>query len=68
MAMSIKNVENPVTEISRTLCKMPVGRTSRNVFFFVRKCDAITRIEITVPMAVASPAPKAPISQVNTKK
>ena len=44
------------------------GRTSRRVFFFRKKWVSMTMMEITVPMAVASPAPMAPISQVNTKK
>ena len=68
MAMSMKKVENPVTRISRNFRNRLNGRTSRRVFFFLKKWENMTRIEITVPMAVASPAPMAPISQVKTKK
>ena len=39
----MKNVEKPVTEISRSLPKKCVGRTSRSVFFFKKKWDDITR-------------------------
>ena len=68
MAMSIKKVENPVTQMSFICRTGRDGRTRRRVFFFERKWDAITRMEMTVPIAVARPAPKAPMSQTNTKK
>ena len=68
IAISMKKVEKPVTEISRNLWSRLVGWTSRRVFFFVKKWESMTRMEMTVPMAVASPAPNAPISQVKTKK
>ena len=58
MAISIKNVENPVIEISRNLRNRFAGRTNRRVFFFLKKWDSMTMMEITVPMAVARPAPK----------
>ena len=35
---------------------------------FVKKCDSITINVMAEPMAVASPAPYAPISHVKTKK
>ena len=64
----MKKVENPVTEISRNFRNRLAGRTSRRVFFFLKKCESMTMMEITVPIAVASPAPNAPMSQVKTKK
>ena len=68
MAMSMKKVENPVTQISRYLRRSRVGRTRRRVLRLRTKWVSMTRMEITVPMAVARPAPKAPMSQVKTKK
>lgn len=68
IATSIKNVEKPVTQISLSLPKSFSGFTRRRVFFFVKKWESITIKVIPDPMAVASPAPNAPISHVKTKK
>ena len=63
-----KKVENPVTEISFSWCRRFPGFCRARVFFLDQKWDSMTRNVIPEPMAVASPAPKAPISQANTKK
>ena len=68
IATSMKKVENPVTEISFSILNRPVGFTKCSVFRFVKKCDSITINVMAEPMAVASPAPYAPISHVKTKK
>ena len=65
---AMKNVENPVAVISLNFLKSPSGFTRRSVFFFVKKWDIIARKLIVDPIAVASPAPNAPMSHVNTKK
>ena len=68
MATSTKKEEKPVTVISRSFRPSPSGRTSRKVFFRLKKWVSITAKDTAEPMAVASPAPKMPMSQVNTKK
>ena len=68
IATSIKNVENPVTVISCSLQSSLSGLVRRSVFFLEKKWDSITKKVRADPIAVASPAPKAPMSQVNTKK
>ena len=44
------------------------GRTRRSVHLREKKCVSMTKNVIAAPIAVARPAPKMPISQVNTKK
>ena len=68
IATSMKKVEKPVTDISRSFVKSPSVRTSRSVFLRLAKCVSMTAKDIPEPIAVASPAPYIPISQVNTKK
>ena len=68
MATSMKKVENPVTRISFNLPKRRSGLTRRSVFFFMKKWDSMARKLMVDPMAVASPAPYAPMSHTNTKK
>lgn len=68
IATSIKNVENPVTPISRSWRIGCAGRRSRSVFRRVKKCESITTNEIPAPTAVARPAPNIPMSSVNTQK
>ena len=67
IAISIKNVENPVTQIFLNLRKICVGFTRYNVFDFDKKCNNMMKHEITDPIAVANPAPKIPISKRKTK-
>ena len=62
------NEENPLTLIILKLLSILRGCTNFNVFFLLIKCVSITRTDIEAPIAVASPAPLSPISNVNTKK
>ena len=68
MAMSRKNVEKPVVRICRSLVPAFRKRTGRSVQRREKKWDSITVKVMPEPMAVASPAPNTPMSQVNTKK
>ena len=68
IAMSMKKVEKPVTRMARSFWGRRLGHRKRSVFLGDRKWVRATKREITEPIAVASPAPKIPISSAKTKK
>ena len=67
MVMSVKNEEKPARTVSSSLSGSVWGAARRRVHRDERKCPHRTRIVISCPRAVASPAPSIPIPAPNTK-
>ena len=68
MAISIMKLEKPFAAILPNISGRRGTATKRIVFIGERKCVSIMNSDMQIPIAVASPAPKMPMSSVKTKK
>ena len=68
MAISIMKLEKPFAAILPNISGRRGTLTKCIVFMGERKCVSIMNTDMQTPIAVASPAPKMPMSSVKTKK
>ena len=68
IATSIINDEKPLTVILPKRRNISFENCRRRVLLFLKKWVSITSVDMPAPIAVAIPAPRMPISSVNTQK